>query len=235
MTDRRAGRCAIAIMAKAPRHGEVKTRLVPPLSSAEAAALGAAFLRDAAGNILAAAEAAPVDGWVAHSPPDAGDLFAVLLPPAISQLPSRRAGLGNSLVDAVGDLLALGYGAVCLVNADSPTLPTQYLIDAARILAKPGDRAVLGPAEDGGYYLIGLKRPHRHLFEEIAWSTDQVFRQTVARADEIGLVVTALPAWYDVDDVAALRRLAAELADPAGAGDAAPHTREVLRRLAARL
>src|SRR5213076_3440316 len=100
---------------------------------------------------------------------------------------SRHPGLGASLFDAADDLLAAGYGAACLVNSDSPTLPSSLLVDAARALSVPGDRLVLGPAEDGGYYLIGMKRPHRRLFEDIDWSTELVFRQTLDRAAELAL------------------------------------------------
>jgi len=231
----RPGRCAIAIMAKAPRLGEVKTRLVPPLSAADAALLSGCFIRDIAGNILAAARAAPIDGYVAYSPAGSGDLFAALLPERIGLLPPRRIGLGHSLYDAAEDLLAAGYGSACLVNADSPTLPTSALVAAAHALAPPGDRLVLGPAEDGGYYLIGLKHGHRRLFEEIDWSTERVFRQTLDRAAELGLDPVTLEAWYDVDDVASLRRLVEELGSPDPAGYAAPHTAAFLRRLAPEL
>jgi uncharacterized protein len=236
--DARGDRCAVAIMAKAPRRGEVKTRLVPPLTATEAAALSGAFIRDTAENILAAAQAAaPIEGYVAYSPPGPGSAatLAALLPDAIRLLPPRRIGLGDSLFDAAADLFAAGYGAVCLVNADSPTLPTAVLVEAARALAIPGDRIVLGPAADGGYYLIGLKHPHRRLFEEIAWSTERVFRQTLDRAAEIGLETVKLPGWYDVDDIASLRQLAGELCDADSAGYPAPHTAAVLRRLAGRL
>ncbi len=119
-----------------------------------------------------------------------------------------------------------------------PTLPTAMLVEAARALAKPGDRVVLGGAEDGGYYLIGLKRPHRRLFEDIDWSTDRVLRQTLERAAEIGLSVHALPIWYDVDDVASLRRLIGDLAAPDHAGKPAypaPHTSALLREFVHRL
>src|SRR5207237_7946303 len=122
-----------------------------------------------------------------------------------------------------------------LVKSDSPTLPTELLVDAARALAAPGDRLVLGPAEDGGYYLIGLKQPHPRLFEDIAWSTDHVFRQTLDRSAELRLETVTLPAWYDVDDVASLRRLIDELGHPAPAGYAAPHTAAFLRRLSPEL
>jgi rSAM/selenodomain-associated transferase 1 len=218
-------------MAKAPRQGEVKTRLVPPLSIEGAASLSGCFIRDIAANIAAAAESAPIDGYVAYSPPGSEAAFAPLLAPGIGLLPPRRIGLGESLFDAAADLLAAGYGAVCLVNSDSPTLPTAVLVGAARALAAPGDRVVLGPAEDGGYYLIGLKRAHRRLFEDIAWSTEQVLRQTLARAAEIGLAAMTLGGWYDVDDVASLRRLVRELSDPAAAGYPAPYTAGFLSRL----
>ena len=132
-----------------------------------------------------------------------------------------------------GRVLAAGYGSACLVNADSPTLPTGVLVAAAHALAPPGDRLVLGPAEDGGYYLIGVKYPHRRLFEEIEWSTERVFRQTLDRAAELGLDTVTLGAWYDVDDVASLRRLVAELGSPRPAGYAAPYTAAFLRMLAA--
>ena len=235
MNHARVGRCAVAAMAKAPRQGEVKTRLVPPLSSAEAAALGAAFIEDIAAHILAAAQAAPIEGYIAYSPPGSAAAFAALVPASIGLLPPRRIGLGASLADAAADLLAMGYGMVCLVNADSPTLPTALLVEAAQRLAAPGDRVVLGPAIDGGYYLIGLKQPHLRLFEEIAWSTALVFRQTVERAAELGLATVTLPAWYDVDDVASLRQLAHDLDGAGHAGYPAPHTAAVLRRLAGRL
>jgi hypothetical protein len=231
----RPGRCAIAIMAKAPRDGEVKTRLVPPLSETDAALLGGCFIQDIAGNILAAAQAATIDGYVAYSPPGSEELFATLVPDRIQLLPPRRIGLGEALFDAAEDLLAAGYGSVCLVNADSPTLPTAVLVEAARLLAMPGDRLVLGPAADGGYYLIGLKYPHRRLFADIAWSTGRVFRQTLDRAIEIGLNSATLPGWYDVDDAASLRQLVDELHKSDPAGYAAPHTAAFLRRLAAQL
>jgi hypothetical protein len=229
------GVCAIAVMAKAPRVGDVKTRLVPPLTPSEAAALGGCFISDIADNILAAAQEAPIRGCVAFSPPGSESSFRALVPEGIGLLPSRRAGLGPSLADAAADLLAAGYDAACLVNADSPTLPTAFLVGAARALAVPGDRVILGPAEDGGYYCIGLKRLHQRLFEDIDWSTERVLAQTLERAREIGADAVTLPAWYDVDDAASLRRLAAELLDGAnGIGYGAPHTAAFLRSIAPR-
>ena len=101
-----------------------------------------------------------------------------------------------------------------MLNSDSPTLPTALLIETAEMLARPGERAVLGPCSDGGYYLLGLKTAHRRLFEDIAWSTERVAEQTLARAREINLDVHTLPVWYNVDDVDGLRRLHREMRRP---------------------
>jgi rSAM/selenodomain-associated transferase 1 len=230
--DRRS-RCAIAIMAKAPRVGAAKTRLVPPLSAADAAALSACFIRDAAGNIETAAQQAPIDGYIAFAPADAEVEFQPLLAQGTRLLPSRRAGLGASLFDAVTDLTGAGYGAVCLVNSDSPTLPTEILVAATKALLPAGDRLVLGPAEDGGYYLIGLKQAHRRLFEDIAWSTPQVCRETEDRAQELGLAISRLPVWYDVDDESSLQRLRRELGRRQNGPTTypAPHTSALLQSL----
>jgi glycosyltransferase A (GT-A) superfamily protein (DUF2064 family) len=142
-------------------------------------------------------------------------------------------------LDAARDLFDAGYASVCLVNGDSPTLPTERLVQAARHLRQPGDRVVLGLAADGGYYLIGMKQFHERLFEEIDWSTERVYRQTIMRAGEIGLPVAGLAEWYDVDDEATLGLLARELlGGPNAAGDydggyAAPRTAAFLEKLAA--
>jgi rSAM/selenodomain-associated transferase 1 len=226
-------------MVKAPRSGEVKTRLVPPLRAEEASQLSACFVKDILANLLAAADRVPVDCYAAYSPAGSEALFSHFLPPQIHLLPPRSVGLADSLPDAIEDLIAAGYEGACLVNADSPTLPNSLLIDAVTSLSVPGDRVVLGPATDGGYYLIGLKHSHRHLFHDIAWSTERVYRQTAERAASIGLELVTLPAWYDVDDAVSLSWLCRELLvgqrPPQCLVDGylASHTREYLRRLIA--
>lgn len=231
--------CAVAIMAKASVAGTVKTRLVPPLTHQEAAELNSCCLADVAANITAAAAEAPIQGFAAYHPPGSEPFFKDLLPDGFQLLPPKEPTLGRSLFHAARDLLAVGYRSVCLVNADSPTLPTELLVETACRLHEPGDRVVLGPAADGGYYLIGMKYFHQRLFEAIDWSTERVYRQTVARAGEIGLPVAALAEWYDVDDEVSLTLLASELLcgpDAAGrynGGYSAPRTAALLERLAA--
>lgn len=209
-----AGSCAFVLMAKAPRVGAVKTRLAPLLSPEEAAELSRSFIRDMSANIAELIGARPDLGIVAFSPAGDESAFDGLLPEGFRLLAQRGADLGERLLNVSEDLLAAGVGAVCMINSDSPTLPASYLRDAAALLRMPGDRVVLGAAEDGGYYLIGLKQPHRHLFHRIDWSTERVFAQSVERAYEIGLAVERLPAWYDVDDAASLQRLCREVMAP---------------------
>ena len=233
-----AGRCAIAVMAKAPVPGRVKTRLVPPLSPDAAMALSGCFLRDVTENIAQAARVMPIDGYVAFAP-SGGE---ALLEPVIAQgtrliladgspvMPDGVERFGRSLLHAARGLFALGYGAVALLNSDSPTLPTDILVDAARALAAPGERVVLGPADDGGYYLLGMKAPHAALFRDIDWSTERVAAQTRARAEALGLELVTLPTWYDVDDAASLQALVAELDRADRGGYAAPATARWLAR-----
>jgi rSAM/selenodomain-associated transferase 1 len=229
-------RCAIAVMAKAPVAGRCKTRLVPPLSPEQAAGLSRAFLRDITENLAQAAPGA-IAPYVAYAPEGGADLFDGILAPGTrliladgaGDMPEGVEGFGRCLLHAVRVLLAEGFAAACVLNADSPTLPSAILRDAAAILAAPGDRAVMAPAEDGGYTLLGMKAAHAHLFSGIAWSTADVAAQTRARAAEAGVQLVELPVWYDVDDHAALLRLQDDV--QGGVGYPAPCTAGYLERL----
>ena len=209
--------CGIAFMAKASAPGRAKTRLVPPLTFDEAAVLNTAFLQDVADNVQLAARDAGrhggIAGYAAYGPPGSEDFFHRTLPGAIGLIEAWRPNFGDCLLHTIEEILARGHASAVVLNSDSPTLPTAFLVETAAALAAPGDRAVLGASSDGGYYLLGLKAAHRHMFENIAWSTEQVAKQTLERAREIGLDVHRLPVWYDVDDVDGLRRLRAELSD----------------------
>ncbi len=212
-----AASCGIAFMAKASAPGRAKTRLVPPLTFEEAAVLNTAFLQDVADNVLLAAGDAErhggIAGYAAYGPPGSEDFFRRTLPGSIDLIEAWRPNFGDCLLHTIEEIFARGHASAVVLNSDSPTLPTAFLVETAAALARPGDRAVLGPSSDGGYYLLGLKTAHRHMFENIAWSTEQVAKQTLERAREIGLDVHRLPVWYDVDDVDGLRRLRAELSD----------------------
>jgi rSAM/selenodomain-associated transferase 1 len=223
--------CALTVMAKAPRPGKVKTRLSPPMTLEQTAALNVCFLRDTTENLATIPGSA---GLISYTPVGDEALFAGLLPDTFGLVLQRGDGFGERLLAAALDILAIGYGAVCLIDSDSPTVPAAAFEQAVQALAAPGDRIVLGPSHDGGYYLIGMKQPHREPFERIAWSTGSVCQETLERCTEANLEVVLLPTWYDVDDAATLHLLREELLNntmPPFAhqpGFAAPHTRELL-------
>ena len=221
-----AGLSALAIMTKAPRAGVVKTRLQPPLTPEEAADLNICFLRDIADAIsrcsgglrppTLGADRAPLQSKCAKgvgvfTPTGSEKEYANILPLDFDLIPQHGDGFGERLTNAVDDLLHVGFESCCLINSDSPTATVDAFREAVRKLQGADDRIVVGPSDDGGYYLIGMRKLHRRLFEEIDWSTERVFAQTVERASEIGLEVHVLPSCFDVDDRAALQRLCDEL------------------------
>jgi rSAM/selenodomain-associated transferase 1 len=230
-------KCALTVMAKAPRAGRVKTRLSPPLKSEQAAALNICFLRDTASNIAGMAAGGDACGVISYTPVGDEALFDGLLPQGFSLIAQRGDGFGERLLGAAEDILACGFGSVCLIDSDSPTLPASVLRRAVDALNRPGDRMVLGGSNDGGYYLIGLKRPHPQPFADIHWSTDTVYEETVAAVGRAGIELVELPLWYDVDDAATLDLLHNELLEdtpPSFArelGYPAPHSRAYLLEL----
>jgi uncharacterized protein len=207
--------CGIAVMAKASVPGRAKTRLVPPLTFEDAAALNTTFLQDVTENMLIAARRAPpevrIAAYAAYGPAGSEEFFRSRLDAAIELIPAWQQNFGDCLLHAIGEMLRRGHSAAVVLNADSPNLPTDLLNQTAALLARPGDRAVLGPSSDGGYYLLGLKAAHRHMFADIAWSTEKVAAQTRERAREVGLELYTLPTWYDIDGIEDLRRLHADI------------------------
>ena len=219
-------------MAKAPRAGKVKTRLSPPLTLVQTAALNICFLRDTSANLGDVAGAA---GVVCYTPVGDEAAFADLLPESFVLIPQRDGDFGERLLAAARDLFACGFDSVCLIDSDSPTVPATAYEEAVAALALPGDRVVLGPSHDGGYYLIGLKAPHAAPFAMINWSTATVAEETRQRCHDASLELVELPLWYDVDDKQTLDLLRSELIDgvtPAFTsrrGYPAPATREFLQ------
>ena len=227
---------AIAVMAKAPRPGRSKTRLMPLLTAEQAAALSAAFLADVTANLAQAAAAASIVPYLAYAPAGTEALFEGIAAPGTRLLladgtgaaPDGVAGFGRCLLHAIQAMLAQGHEAACVLNADSPNLPTRLLLQAEAALAR-AECVVMGPAEDGGYYLLGMRRAYAHLFTAIDWSTARVAEQTRARAAEAGLELVELESWYDVDEPATLARLCRDMdgATPRGAFSA-PRTASCL-------
>jgi rSAM/selenodomain-associated transferase 1 len=225
------GKCALAVMTKAPRAGQVKTRLVPPLTHADAARLNICFLRDTASAITQACNGR-ARGIGVYTPVGAEADYIDVFPNEFALLVQRGEDFGERLLNAMQDLLAIGFAAVCLIDSDSPTVSAEIYAKAIDFLSgKNHESVVLGPSDDGGYYLIGLTKPYRRLFEEIDWSTERVLEQTTSRARELGLTLQLLPTCYDVDDRTSLERLHRELLDNNNPTEAASSTREFLRTL----
>jgi uncharacterized protein len=233
----RRSQCALAVMAKAPRPGKVKTRLCPPLTLDQSAALNICFLKDTAENLAQIAVQGSAAGLICYAPAGDEALFDDLLPNSFGLVLQRGNSFGERLLFAAEDTLACGFGAVCLIDSDSPTVPAAAFEQAVAELSRPGDRIILGRSHDGGYYLIGLKHPHPAPFQNITWSTSAVYAETLAAAETAGIEVVQLPLWYDLDDGTFLEILEAELLDQAhppftvSRGYHATHSREFLATL----
>src|SRR5438270_2458856 len=224
--------CVLEVMTKAPLAGRVKTRLVPPLSPEEAAQLNICFLRDTAAAITKAC-GTTARGVGVYTPIGAEAAYIDILPGDFDLLPQRGDRFGERLAFATEDLFQCGFASVCLIDSDSPTVSADVYAEAVVLLSNAGDRVVLGPSDDGGYYLIGMKRNHPQLFERVDWSTQRVLQQTKQRAGELNLEVSLLSTGYDVDDATTLRRLCDELLSDKPARDVAPNTRKFLAALTA--
>src|SRR6478609_1980860 len=224
--------CALAIMTKAPRAGTVKTRLQPPLTAEEAAQLNVCFLRDIAAAIVSTGGESK--GVGVFTPVGCEEGYMNILPSDFVLIPQRGDSFGERLMNAATDLLRVGFESCCLINSDSPTVTADAFRQAMVKLQGADNRIVLGPSDDGGYYLIGMRKVHRRLFEDIVWSTERVFTQTLERARELTLSVRVLPKFYDVDDAMALRRLCGELLD-GKSDDVAPVTKEFVAGLVTRV
>lgn len=217
---------ALLVVAKRPAAGQTKTRLSPPLEPRAAAALYECFLRDTLELVRQVPFVRPV---IAYSP-QGEEAYFHRLAPGFELLLQTGDSLGARLDHATTTYLRRGCRGVVIMDSDSPTLPAVYLSQAFEALARPDVDVVIGPCEDGGYYLIGIKRLAPRLLREVRMSTPRVTRDTLALAEQDDLRVHLLPAWYDVDDSASLERLRSELAktDNNSTLAVAPFTRRFL-------
>lgn len=217
----------IAVMAKEPGPGRVKTRLCPPLTPREAAHLYAAFLLD---SIELVADIPGTDPFLAYDPPSAAEFFRRMVPRSVECVPQGTGDLGTRLSRISRGLFVRGYRRVVVIASDTPHLPRDCIRRALDLLDETD--VVLGPCDDGGYYLVGSRVPAPALFEGIAWSTLAVLEQTVGRAEDAGLGWAVLPPCYDIDTIGDLHRLATDLRATRGERMAGcPRTREALEAL----
>lgn len=212
----------LAIFAKAPVAGEVKTRLLPHLIPEQAAELHRAFVLD---TLTRLQSLQGVQQFVACHPSSSEPFFKQIAQDyKIGLIDQVGNDLGERMSHAVKTLMTDNHQKVVLIGTDSPTLPLFYLESAFESLEH--QPVVLGPSQDGGYYLIGLTRWIPELFEGVSWSTDRVFKLTLDKVRRLGLQCLVLPEWFDVDDLSGLRALSDQLnPNP----DLAPHTWKFLQ------
>lgn len=214
---------ALIVFAKPPVPGKVKTRLTPLLSDEEAARLYEAFLRDALDRYT---KLEADVRWYWSRPAD----MSLPVSDALTEHVQQGEGLGARMRRAFRETLEGGYDRAVIVGTDHPTLLPSFAEEAFAALSEP-EHVCIGPSEDGGYYLLGMEAFYPQLFEGMTYSHADVFRKTMRRAEEAGLLVTVLPRWYDVDTPGDLRRLARDLDESEAS---LPFTRAVMEELQGR-
>lgn len=211
---------AIIVFAKKPEAGKVKTRLVPPLSYEEAKELYQCFMKDALMQYVQLAKELNIHIFLAVTPEGSSGYFEGLIAEIskekkmnadITIINQRGQDLGTRLFNAFTSVFFQGYDQVAITGTDHPTLPNGHIRQCFTALGQKKYDAVIGPAEDGGYYLIGLKKVQVDYFKDIPWSTDKVLNHTLQALTQKGNTVCLLPQWYDVDDKNSLSRMIEEI------------------------
>ena len=216
---------AIIIMAKAPSAGNVKTRLQPFLSAEQCAALSEAFLKDA----LSKAKSIGENIILAYSPPDETDALKKLLPSQSIFVEQTGRDLGERMFNAFEFAFAEKSDSVVMIGTDSPTFSADFIEQAFGFLETNSD-AVLGKTEDGGFYLIGLRKPRKEIFENVAWSSPQTFGQIYENIQKSKLHLREISGWYDVDEPQDFEKLRGEILHNPNAQKRAPETYALIRR-----
>ena len=186
----------LVVMAKAPVPGKVKTRLTPPFTPQEAVELYKCFLQD---RVREMRRLSGIDLAVAYTPADARDTFVKISGNGFQLFAQKGDDLGRRLNNVFIEKLGQDYAAVSIIDSDTPDLPCAIIEQSFQILLSGEADTVFGPCDDGGYYLVGMRRPQPELFEDIPWSTAAVLDTTLSRAGELGIRTQLLPAWNDLD------------------------------------
>lgn len=220
---------ALVLMAKAPIEGQVKTRLVGVLTAEEAKQLYVAFLSDTFAMMEAVCdERDELRLVLCYTPEGEEEAFDDVEREGSLVIAQRGNDLGERLTNCFADVFDLGFDSVIAIGGDSPTLPDEMVVEAFDCLETENDVVVV-PAEDNGYCLIGMRKLHPQVFQNIPWSTPGVMAETEAQAKAAGLSLIVGPSWYDVDTPEELERLKQELKETKGL---AKFTRRFLKELA---
>jgi rSAM/selenodomain-associated transferase 1 len=217
---------ALAVMAKAPVAGRVKTRLQPALDADQAARLAKALLIDQLNHLRQVDSA---DLYLAFAPEQARPLIQELAPPVFTLFPQRGEDLGARMQAVFEKLFSAGYKHIVLIGGDMAAVPLHFFNQAYCFLESRRHGVVLGPSRDGGYYLVGCNQPTPELFSDMRWSHDGVLAQTLAKLEPLKIAHHLLPDWFDVDTPADMAALRAEL-DCSSLADAMPETVDFLKQ-----
>jgi rSAM/selenodomain-associated transferase 1 len=218
----------LVVFAKNPISGEVKTRLHARYSPVQAASIYRAFILD---TVRLVDDLPEVERHIAYTPQNAAKEFKSLIPANWQLFPQQGADLGTRMNHAIQHCLHLGASSVIIIGTDIPSLPEDHITQAFQLLEQKD--LVLGPSTDGGYYLIGLTGLAPQVFQDISWSTREVFSQTIEKISTLGLSLGLVPPWYDVDSPDELDFLIAHQAalSLAGTPPTMPNTRACLTGL----
>jgi len=194
--DKKHAKLLLVVMAKAPVPGHVKTRLNPPFTPEEAVDLYRCFLQD---RIRTLNRLKGIDRAIAFTPADARDMFIPFSQNGIRLFSQKGKDLGERLNTIFVEKLAGGYDAVSIIDSDTPDLPQSTIQESFRRLLSVQADVVFGPCYDGGYYLVGMRKPHPELFDDIPWSTATVLSKTLEKAKQLHVKTDLLPWWNDLD------------------------------------
>ncbi len=221
-------RDTLLIFAKRPIPGLVKTRLTGSLTREEAAELYRCMLLD---TLAKTGSLVDMDSFIFYEPSaDAAPYFREIAG-EMAIIPQEGKDLGERMANAFEEAFARGYAKAAIIGTDSPDLPVSFITLAFEKMDDADVDVVCGPSEDGGYYLVAMKRLRGEFFRGIPWSSGEVLRESLSRAAEAGIAVSLLPPWHDVDTIEDLQR--PELLDD---GNGAPLTRSFIQdRLRSRL
>ena len=194
---------ALIIFAKNPLPGTVKTRLSPPLTPGDAATLYSCMILD---SVEMARTLCGITPFIFFQNDHSAAAYFKTLAPEIISTPQRGEELGERMKNAFAEIFNRGFAEVAIIGTDSPDLPPEYIIEAFALIEQEHADVVFGPAEDGGYYLMALKRVWEELFSGLPWSSSELLAASVEKANNIRLGVSFLPEWHDIDTEADLKR-----------------------------
>ncbi len=222
---------ALIVFAKCAEPGKVKTRLVPPLTPEEACILYECFLKDAFEQYFSLASEMDLKVFLAVTPAGTEPYFINLMNSVNVKYPvtimeQKGSDLGERIHNAFRSVFASSHDPAVVIGTDHPTLPDAFVREAFFCLKDSRIDSVIGPAEDGGYYLLGLRETLADYFQGISWSTGQVFDETLWHIKRNNKTIRQLPKWYDVDDENSFFRLISDIS--AKNGNVPFHTKQFL-------